>query len=103
MKAIRKKLHSRRGESLTEVLISVLIAALASTLLAGMVSASVRMIQSSSAALQDYYTGTWTKSEANLTMEYETGKNVTETVATETIPLGRGEKTVVSYQIKGGS
>lgn len=55
---IRKKLASRRGESLGEVLVALLVSALAITMLAGAIAASSRMVLRSRDAMQDYYTFT---------------------------------------------
>ena len=52
---LRKKLESTAGESLVEVLVSLLIAALAILMLGQSVSASVRMIRNSGSVLEDYY------------------------------------------------
>lgn len=54
-KSLRKKLGSTAGESLVEVLVSLLIAALAILLLGQSVSASVNMIRNSGKAMEDYY------------------------------------------------
>ena len=51
---IRKRLRSRAGETITEVLVSVLIAALGKTLLAGMISAASKMITDSKKSTETY-------------------------------------------------
>ncbi len=51
---IRKRLRSRAGETITEVLVSVLIAALGMTLLAGMISAASKMITDSKKSTETY-------------------------------------------------
>ncbi len=56
LSSIGKKLKSRGGESLTEVLVSVLISAVALTMLASMISASTGMVKQSREKLDDYYT-----------------------------------------------
>ena len=55
MKKIRSKLQSKRGESLSEVLIALLISALALTILASMISASSNIVMTSRRALENYY------------------------------------------------
>ena len=52
---IRKKLKSEAGESIAEVLISLLIAALALTMLASVISSSASIITNSKKKLSDYY------------------------------------------------
>ncbi len=56
LSSIGKKLKGRGGESLTEVLVSVLISAVALTMLASMISASTGMVKQSREKLDDYYT-----------------------------------------------
>lgn len=60
------RLKSTRGESIAETLISVLIATTALTMLAGMITASARMITRSRTLMQDYY-------EKNLPLEEKGG------------------------------
>ncbi len=58
MKRIKKlaaKLKSNAGESLAEVLVSLLIAALAMTMLASAISSTARIVTSSKAAASEYY------------------------------------------------
>ena len=52
--AMRRKLRSRAGESLTEVLAALLVSALALTMLAAMISSSGKMIQKSEDKMEDY-------------------------------------------------
>ena len=52
---IRKKLKSEAGESIAEVLIALLIAALALTMLASVISSSANIINNSKKKLSDYY------------------------------------------------
>jgi hypothetical protein len=54
-KRIAAKLKGNAGESLAEVLISLLIAALALTMLASVISTSARIITKSKAMMKDYY------------------------------------------------
>lgn len=55
MSYIRKKISSQRGESITEVLVAVLITALAVLVFATMVSASTRIIRSGEIKMNKYY------------------------------------------------
>jgi Tfp pilus assembly protein PilV len=56
-KGIRRKLKGTAGESLAEVLISLLIAALALTMLASVISTSARLITRSKETMKSYYDG----------------------------------------------
>ena len=62
MKKLRKKLKSRSGETLTETLVALLIAALALTMLAGAIAASSNVINKSRERLDQYYTENETSS-----------------------------------------
>ena len=53
---IRRKLNSTRGETLAEVLVAVLISALALVMFAGMISTSRQLITRSEKTVEDYYT-----------------------------------------------
>ena len=55
MRRLLRKLRSERGESLTEVLVSTLIAAVALTMLASMVSTGSRFVSQSRDRLTAYY------------------------------------------------
>ncbi len=50
-----KKLRSRSGETIAETLVGVLIAALALTMLAGAISASLNVITTSETKMNEYY------------------------------------------------
>ena len=52
---IRTKLRSPRGETLGEVLVALLVAALAITMLAGAIGVSTRLVQKSKVVMNDYY------------------------------------------------
>ena len=55
-KRAKRKLRSNRGDSLAEVLIALLIAAVALVMLASMINASANMIGRSKVFMSDYYT-----------------------------------------------
>ena len=55
MKDMKNRLKSRRGETLTELLIAAVIVAFATALMAGMVSASSNMITQSRDRFAGYY------------------------------------------------
>jgi type II secretory pathway component PulJ len=52
---IKEKLKSGKGESIAEVLVSLLISSLALVMLASMINSSSRIIQSSKANMEKYY------------------------------------------------
>ena len=54
-KAIKRKINSRRGDSIAEVLIALLISSLALVMLASMITSSANMINSSKKKLNAYY------------------------------------------------
>ena len=62
-KRIMAKLLSQAGESIAETLVATLIAALALLMLAGAVSSAARMVNSSKAAVTEYYNSNWTADE----------------------------------------
>ena len=103
LQKLKKRLKSRAGETIGEVLVAVLISALALALLAGMVTATSRMVKKS----RDSFTGTgsYVTKEYGLTAPSGAAGTVRMTVggvpydfsvtyAGETI----GGKTVVSYR-----
>lgn len=72
---IMNRLHSSVGESLSETLISLLVAALALTMLAGAISSSANVIKKGRNSLNQYYNET----EKIVTMS-GSGKNGTITI-----------------------
>ena len=52
---LRGRLHSRRGESIAETLIAMLIATLAFIVLVSMVSHATKLITSSQKSMKEYY------------------------------------------------
>ena len=66
-KSILKKLKNNKGESITEVLVALLISVISMTLLAGMIAASASMTEKSKKKIDDYY-----KAENSLEVEAET-------------------------------
>ena len=54
LQATVKKLKSKKGESISEVLIALLVSALAIVLLAGMINASSEMIRNSKEKIDQY-------------------------------------------------
>lgn len=93
---IISKLKGKAGESLAEVLIALLIAALAMTMLASVISTTARIVNESKTKIGKYY-------DANNTLE---SKPVTNSKATVTInPLNdSGEPvTTVTVNLKSGN
>ncbi len=101
---LRQGLHAKsrvglavRGETLTEVLASIVISGLAILMLAMVISAASSMIDNSRTAMADYY------DQNNQTVEHggETGSgSVTLTDTTGgTVGLGDGSSTNVTYSI----
>ncbi len=56
MKRLRKKLCSRAGESIAETLVALLVAAIALTMLAGMITATANLVKKSEDKMEEYYT-----------------------------------------------
>ncbi len=54
MKKLRRKLNSKRGESIAEVLVALLISSLGLALLAVMIASSVRMIETGRETVAEY-------------------------------------------------
>ena len=75
IKRVKQKLKSDAGESIAEVLIALLIAALALTMLASVISTSARMITQSKEKLEKYYAA---NEELN-TRTHDSSKNLTTT------------------------
>lgn len=53
--ALRRRLKNRRGETITEVLVALLISALALTMLAAMIASASKMVEQSRDRLDGYY------------------------------------------------
>ena len=75
IKQVKQKLKSDAGESLGEVLIALLIASLALTMLASLISTYARMISQSKEKLEKYYAA---NEELN-TRTHDSSKNLTTT------------------------
>ena len=55
IRLVKKKLKSTRGDSIAEVLVALLISAVALVMLASMIMTSSRLITSSKTLMKDYY------------------------------------------------
>ena len=53
--SLKRKIRSRKGDSIAEVLIALLISSLALVMLASMISSSGRMITTSQSVMEKYY------------------------------------------------
>ena len=79
---LKRKLRSRAGESIAEVLIALLIAALAMATLAGMIGATYSMVEKSKSTMKSYV-------DANnqLVLQSSGGENGKATMAIGDAPL----------------
>ena len=101
MRAIRAKLKNRAGETLSEVLIALLIAALALTILANMISASSKMILDSRRRLENYYSDVGAADVPEKTATISVGEQPLDfEITLHTKKLGN--KDVYSYVSGGG-
>jgi len=92
LKAAKLKILSNGGETLTEVLVSLLIAGLALAMFAGMIQASVNIADSSEAKMQEYYTAN--NNLALKTIPEATGGTVSLTKGTDIYNLFPGSSGV---------
>ncbi|MCR5294087.1 MAG: hypothetical protein K6E30_02775 [Lachnospiraceae bacterium] len=121
MRRIKRKLKSSSGESIVEVLVALLISALALTMLAGMVTASQRIITRSEQVLKAYYSSenALEKFDSNGAVRSVAAVKVEKTEATGDVSIKRlkededtlsvyvytnnteiGGRKVASYQLK---
>ena len=75
MKKIAAKLRSRRGETIAETLVSLLVGCLALMVLAGMIAATARLVRTSEEKMDEYYV-----ESAKLADPEESGESGTVTV-----------------------
>ena len=110
MKKMMQKLRSRAGESISEVLIAMLVSALGLAMLAGVISTSVRIINNSKTTMKTFiqnenaleqresseYDGLLTVSVdgAPIKLTGESADKITVSYTNRSI----GRKTVVSYR-----
>lgn len=84
---LKNKLKSKKGETITETLVSVLIAAAAMILFASMITSSQRILQKSENIMKDYYTGEAKMEEAMVGSGTSDGTGtVTIKQANDTLP-----------------
>lgn len=101
---LKNKLKSKKGETITETLVSVLIAAAAMILFASMITSSQRILQKSESIMDAYYDGE-TKMEAAMAVSGTTGKSTSgvakATVGTE--EAGEAKAGGTEGKVKTGS
>ena len=104
---LMKRLRSRAGESISEVLIAMLISVLALTMLAAMLSSTVSMVERSKATMNLYYEGNEVlevqeASEDTVTVSVKSS-SVSKVNAAADVNLYKNEvfhNNVYAYQIK---
>ena len=84
---LKNKLKSKKGETITETLVSVLIAAAAMILFASMITSSQRILQKSESIMDAYYKGEANMEEAMVASGTTGGSKTGEATGTE----GAGE------------
>lgn len=102
MNSIRAKLKSRAGESLAEVLIALLVAALGVTMLASMITSSFNMITGSRSKLESYYQDALLASPPSgttATVTISQGGTSLETYTVQTYTCVLGGDNVTSYAL----
>lgn len=90
---LKNKLKSKKGETITETLVSVLIAAAAMILFASMITSSQRILQKSESIMNAYYAGE-TNMEAEMAASGTAGGSTTGEVAAAAGTEGAGEAKV---------
>lgn len=99
---LKNKLKSKKGETITETLVSVLIAAAAMILFASMITSSQRILQKSERIMDDYYAGE-AKMEAAMAASGTTGGSATGAVAVGTEGTGEAKTGGAANGIKTGN
>lgn len=101
---LKNKLKSKKGETITETLVSVLIAAAAMILFASMITSSQRILKKSESIMNDYYAGE-AEMEAAMAVSGTTGKSTSgvakATVGTE--EAGEAKAGGTEGKVKTGS
>lgn len=95
---LKNKLKSKKGETITETLVSVLIAAAAMILFASMITSSQRILQKSERIMDAYYAG-----EAEMEAAMAAGATTGRTDNKVTIKPANGELSYgISYKHANG-
>ena len=79
MKSLCRKLKSRAGETISEVLIALLISSLGLVMLAAMITASARTITKSREVLETYYSDS-TPESSKLTLSLKENDSAAESI-----------------------
>ena len=102
---IIRKLQSKAGDSIAEVLIALLISSLALVMLASMISSSANMITKSKSNMDDYYlkmnnlNDLASSSNATVDITFQMG-SVSDTVSGVSCYVDdSGNETFISYQV----
>lgn len=109
MKRLIKKLNSQSGESIAETLFAVLVAAIALTMLAGMITATANMVKTSEDKMDTYYTESRKLEEIGAGSELSLSITSEDDIKIEGIRVysaqnGTFQKTpVTAYRPKGGA
>lgn len=98
---LKNKLKSKKGETITETLVSVLIAAAAMILFASMITSSQRILQKSESIMNAYYDGE-EKMEAKMASSGTAGESTTGAVA-GTEGAGEAKTSGATGEIKTGT
>jgi Tfp pilus assembly protein PilV len=108
----KKLLKNNKGETITEVLVALLISVLSLTLLAGMISASVSMTDKSRKNITDYYTAENTlelnqvKAEETADVSFDGSdgevKLSNDSIKVNVYTNGDGKNEILSYSVVTG-
>lgn len=98
---LKNKLKSKKGETITETLVSVLIAAAAMILFASMITSSQRILKKSESIMNAYYDGE-EKMEAKMASSGTAGGSTTG-VAAGTEGAGEAKTSGATGEIKTGT
>ncbi len=104
MKKIRAKLKSRKGDSIAEVLVALLIAGVALVLLASMITSSTNIISRSRERMETYYAdnnalAAQSGGGGEATVTVKNGDSTLETfTVTPFVNHGPGNTDVISYR-----
>ena len=107
-----KRLHSRKGESIAETLIALLISALALVMLAGAISTAGNLIRMSETTMENYYSGLNALGSPNtsglsISLKDKNGPVYLNTEGTASVEYavntGFPNRPVIAYCVNGGT
>ncbi len=108
IKKLRSRLKGKGGETLAEVLVAMLIAALALTMLASVISTASDMIQRSKTTTEAYYSQNnlleqqpATTDTLSITVVFENRKDISGKNITVKLKTGGGAMTAYRYENNG--